>query len=212
MHGVDAKTKKLRAAFDRELDGLCRDVAAFPWEDRDAYAHWLLNTRAYVEHTTRLTALAAAHLPQTADGLHKRLLAHAAEELGHEQLLTADIGALGVRVDDGDVLPITTAFAECMYYEITHLSPLALFGRVLPLEGVSARESARARERVVRTHGPGVDAFLRVHGDADPTHVAEAFTALENVDESDLAVVERGMQLTSALYRAMLAAIVARRR
>lgn len=199
---------RLKPAFDREVDALCYDVEAFPWENRDAYARWLVNTWAYVRHTTRLTALAAAHLPATAEGLHERLLRHAAEELGHEQLIVKDLARLGVTPHERDVLPLTTAFAQCLYYQIAYLSPFALFGRVLPLEGVSARQSARARERVLAAHGDGVDSFLRAHGDADPAHVAEAFTALANVAPAEAEIIEDGMRLTGSLYRSMLAAIV----
>jgi hypothetical protein len=198
----------LKAVFDHEVEVLGSEVAAFPWEDRAAYAQWLVNTRAYVHHTTRLTALAAAHLPAHEEALHERLLRHAAEELGHEKLLIEDLEALKVRPDAHAPLPVTIAFAQCLYYQIAHVSPFALFGRVLPLEGVSARESAGARARVVAAHGEGVDAFLAAHGSADPAHVAEAFAALANVGSPHDEIIVAGMRLTSALYRSILAEIV----
>lgn len=197
----------LRACYEREVQRLCADVEAFPWENREAYARWLLNTWEYVQHTTRLTALAAARIPLGAEELHARLLTHGAEEMGHEKLLVDDLAALGHALDDTKISPITTALAQSLYYQIEYLSAFALFGRVLPLEGVSAQSSHRVRTRVVAAHGPNVVRFLQVHGDADPTHVEEAFTALANIGPREVEIIEKGISLTCSLYRSMLDAI-----
>lgn len=198
----------LRSAYDRHIATLCKDVEAFPWTNKDAYAGWLLNTWEYVRHTTRLTALAAARLPVTASGLHKRLLQHAAEEMEHEKLLENDLRALGKSVDPERVLAVSTAFAQCLYYQIEYLSPFALFGRVLPLEGVSASMSRHVRERVIHAHGTGTTSFLEVHGDADPEHIEEAFDALANVAPAESAIIVQGMQVTTSLYQRMLSEIM----
>jgi hypothetical protein len=198
---------RLRACYEREVKRLCADVEAFPWENREGYARWLLNTWEYVKHTTRLTALAAARVPIGAEELHSRLMTHGGEEMAHEKLLVADLAALGYAMDENKIVPTTTALAQCLYYQIEYLSPFALFGRVLPLEGVSAHASHRVRARVVAAHGPNVDRFLQVHGDADPTHVEEAFGVLAKIGPHDGEIIEKGILLTCSLYRSMLDAI-----
>jgi hypothetical protein len=157
-----------------------------------------------VAHTTRLTALAAALVRGKFGHLHSTMLHHAAEEAGHDQLLLADMADLGASTASHPPFAITTAFWQSLHFQIEHQHALAIFGRILPLEGLAAAVGAKLCARAARAHGESATRFLSMHGAADPEHIANALAALSDVDAEESALISEGVRLTVTLYRTML--------
>lgn len=211
MADVASPQALIRKTFDREMPGLLKALEAFPWRDKRAYAGWLLQTYTYVAHTTHLTALAASRLHGPAMPLHQRMLAHAAEEAGHEEMAIRDLKRLGFTLESaGPPLAVTEAFYQSLYFQIEHLTPMAIFGRILPLEGAAATLCMGVKADIAKVHGDGCTEFLGAHGEADPEHVEEAFAALKHVGQTDAEVIARGIGMTCDLYVRMLADLEAR--
>lgn len=203
----DALTE-IRNTYQAHMPAMERSSSSFPWADKEMYARWLAQTHAYVAHTTRLTALAAARLPPQANELHSHMLAHAAEEAGHDQLLLDDLRALGRSIDEFRPLPVTDAFWQAVYFQIDHLTPWAIFGRVIPLEGMAAYLGAACVKAVESAHGRGTATFLGAHADADPGHLERAFGVVARVTPEEGRVICDGMRMTFALYQLILDGIL----
>ncbi len=200
----------IREAYNEGLPHTQSSLQKFNWKDKGCYMDWLVQTYHYVKHTTRLTALAAARLPIEHTNLHQHMLDHAAEEKGHEQLILNDLNNLLYPVKNINFfeLPSTKAFYQTLYYQIDHLSPWALFGRVLPLEGLAAILGNKIAKTVNKTikhpETQSITSFLDAHADLDPTHVERAFSIVENVSIAEAKIIAEGIELTYSLYETML--------
>jgi thiaminase len=168
----------IKETYNERFEETKTFLIAFPWYSKRVYRDWLIQTYAYVKHTTRLTALAAARI-DVEDPMHQHMLNHAAEEKNHQQLIINDLEVLDPDyVWNLEELPITTAFYQSLYYQIDHISPYALFGRVIPLEGLASIAGPILCDKVKRAYeGQNVSSFLEVHAEADPGHVERAFNS-----------------------------------
>lgn len=194
----------IRAAYNSNFEKTSLMLKKFPWQDDDHYTQWLIQTYHYVKHTTRLTALAAARLSIKDTHLHQHMLDHAAEEKAHEQLILNDLKALGFDYPtllDKMEFSITKAFYQSLYYQIDSVSPWALFGRVIPLEGLAATVGALAANNV---YNKDTCSFLLTHADADPGHVERAFDAVKDVSLEEANIIAEGIVMTFELYNLML--------
>jgi pyrroloquinoline quinone (PQQ) biosynthesis protein C len=199
--------KEIRQAYDRWLPLLLAGGDDFPWSSRPAYAGWLAQTYHYVVHTSRLIALAASRCGLDHDGLHRRLVHYLHEESDHDLLALDDLRALGHSIEEFPEHPLTAAFYQVDYYRIEHETPLALFGRSLLLEGAAAASANGAADLVAEAFGEKTASFLRLHGQEDPGHVDQAFTALQGVNEEEEAVIAAALTQSAVIYLAMLEAI-----
>ncbi len=187
-------------------------VDRLPWADRGAYADWLAQTYYYVRHSTRLLAAAAARCPQDERGaaLHARLSTHMAEETRHELLCVRDLQALGVAAEDLPEQHATRMLYEPQYYKIDYLSPMALFGYILPLEMIGPLHGTRIVDQLVRDHGDQCVSFLRLHVSADIEHLDRALAMLEGLTTSEHQLIQENMKQTTHAYAALLDAVSAR--
>jgi hypothetical protein len=101
-------------------------------------------------------------------------------------------------------------FYEAEYAKIAQSDPIVLFGYILVLEVMSARDGRWVLEEVVRAHGAKPTAFVKLHSEEDVGHVDKALHALAGVDERQRALVEHNMRQTAYGYGAILAAITKR--
>jgi hypothetical protein len=193
----------------RAVAHMKRGVESFPWTDVDAYAGWLTQTYFYVSHSTRLLAAAAARFDRDprGDALHYRFVAHIREERRHEQLALTDLKRLGRPTDKLVEYPSTRLFYEPQYYKIDHVSPVVLFGYILPLEAI-APECGRAILPLLQSaHNERAVTFLQVHTDEDPDHIQKALAALEQATARERAFIRDNMEQTAAAYVHMLSEI-----
>jgi hypothetical protein len=195
----------LRECSDRLGDA----VDAFPWRDRRAYGDWLAQTYFYVRHSTRLLAAAAARFPLNEPGnaLHSRFAAHMAEEKRHELLCIHDLKSIGLSLAELPERHTTRMFYEPQYYKIEHLSPITLFGYILPLEAIGPWHGRRILEPLILAHGPKSVAFLKLHAAEDVEHLDKALQSLDGLDGLDRERVMENMRQTTHAYVAMLAEI-----
>lgn len=200
-------TTPVLEAYERELPAVVEAFEAFPWRSREAYARLLGQAYHYIVHTTRLIALAASRCGPDHLRFHRRLCEYLAEEKDHDLLVLADLAALGRTIDEFPEHPLTAALYQADYYWISHVSPLGLFGRSLLLEGMAAERCAWAAAEVSAAFGPEAASCLRVHGEEDPGHVEAALAALEQVTETEAAVIATALTQAAVLYRGMLDAV-----
>lgn len=198
--------------LQESLNTLGTAIDAFPWSRKRAYADWLAQTYYYVRHTTRLLALAASRQPLTTEGdfVHQRLAKHLAEENKHELLALQDVKRAGFDLATLPEHHTTRALYEPQYFKIEHGGPLAFFGYILALEGVSATKGAFVLKSVSGAGEAMPTAFLKVHADNDPEHLEKALAVLKGASPSEEAEVLQNLRQTTAAYVAMLDEINAR--
>jgi pyrroloquinoline quinone (PQQ) biosynthesis protein C len=198
---------QIRLAYDRWLPQVLATGEDFPWRSRPAYASWLAQTYHYIVHTSRIIALAASRCDRRHDELHRRLVHYLNEESDHDLLALDDLRALGHSIEEFPEHPLTAAFYQVDYYRIEHETPLALFGRSLLLEGAAAAGADRLADQVAEAFGEKTATFLRLHGREDPSHVDNAFRALEGVGQEEEAVIAAALTQSGVIYLAMMDAI-----
>ncbi len=182
-------------------------VGEFPWADRRAYADWLSQTYAYVHHSTRLLAAAAALFPldERGDSLHHRFAKHMAEEKKHEKLCIHDLRALGFTVADFPERHATRMFYEPQYYKIEHRDPTTLFGYILVLEVLGAVGDGRVMmETLARAHGEKSYSFVKLHCEEDPDHIEKGFATLHGCSPVQLDLIEENAWQTVYGYAGLL--------
>jgi hypothetical protein len=196
---MESRIREEIATYDRSR--------TFPWEDRFAYAEYLAQTYHYVCHSTRLLAAAAALFGVEREKLHNRFLKHAAEERSHHLLAARDLVKLRFSLDDFPELPSTKAFYEPQYYRIEHVSPLAMFGYILALEGSAVAYGPFAYQVARKAHGEAPTAFLRVHSDEDPGHLETAFAMIRALSPDEQRLVYDNTRFSLAMFDGFLRGI-----
>jgi len=200
--------KELRERFDEIQKNLTACSERFPWDQKEAYISWLVQSYEYVLNSTRILAAAGARFPAHQTKLCNRFIAHAAEERDHDKLLVKDVASFGRDISSEKTLPIAEAFHKSLYFWIHDKNPLALFGWVLALEGFACLSVPRIYTIAKDTYGAKATIFLKVHSDEDPDHLDKAFGAIEDLNGEDMAVVYHGLDLYGQLYLSMLEDII----
>jgi pyrroloquinoline quinone (PQQ) biosynthesis protein C len=186
---------------------LTKMTERFPWENRDAYISWLAQTYEYASRSTRILALTAGHFPLDKTLHATRFIQHAAEEKGHDRLLSNDAKALGVDLLTVPALPEAEAFHKSLYFWIYQGRPSVILGWVLCLETVAVQNGPAAYKRVKNAFGDRAASFLRVHAHEDPDHVAKAIETVRQLSEEDRKDVGHGLKLYASLYENIYQAI-----
>jgi thiaminase len=180
-------------------------LRGFAWEQPDRYADFLAQTYYYVCHTTRLLAVCASRLDVKREKLHQRFLKHAAEERSHHLLAARDIEALGKSLASYPERPLTSALYEAQYFKAEHVSPTAVFGYILALEGVAVTYGPYIYEAVAHHHGDGAASFVRLHAKEDPDHLESAFEELDKFTAMEVSLVRNNFLFTTDIYRKLVA-------
>lgn len=117
---------------------------------------------------------------QRCDGpLREYYLQHAAEELGHDEMLKADLAALGVT--DIPLSHQAAQIAGSQYHLIAHEHPALLLGYMLALERDSL--TPEQVDALGKHHGVTLTA-LRHHSEHDPIHRDDLLRVIAGLPES----------------------------
>ncbi len=201
---VNLSVEKLFLENKKMMTRLDQIVARAPFDDANYYADWLGQFFYFVAHATRLLAASAARLPFNRDTLHIRFIDHCQEEKHHEKLILEDLKALGYNIEDIPELPITAQLYQSQYYLIDYHDPVALFGCILYLEGMSLH-SGKQIYQTVRTHfGEPASSFVRVHTQDDITHIDKAKKALQPLTAKEAELVMWSMRQNAVIYETMM--------
>jgi heme oxygenase-like protein len=179
-------------------------LAELPWGRRGWYANFMAQVYHFVCHSSRLLALVASRIELEDEELHRRFLAHAAEERGHHLLALHDLRAAGFELEQFPELPSTAGFYQSQYYKIEHQDPVAFFGYVLMLEGLGVKRGDEIYKGALDHHGVEGCTFLKVHVDADQDHFAKAVANVGRLPEARLAFVRRSLRDSVGLFRLIL--------
>lgn len=182
------------------------------WQDEAIYGQYLAQTYHYVCHSTRLLAAAAARMGTEREKVHHRFLQHAAEERSHHLLAQRDLAKLGRTLSDFPELPATSALYETQYYRIERVSPMALFGYILALEGNAVTHGPWLYEVARQAHGAEAVSFLRLHAKEDPDHLDSAFAMVAALGAEEQRIVLDNLRFSCAMYETFLQSIVRSRR
>ena len=204
----EAISQKIKQSFDREMILLQKIYKRFPWQNKEAYARWLAQTYHFVCHSTRLLSLSAARFSLLQNKFHLRCLDHMKEERSHEILALQDLKNLGYPISQFPESSMTSAFYQSQYYLIDYAHPLALYGYILCLEGISSTAGKNVYEQVCQAFGEKTATFWKVHSQEDDGHLAEAFEKLNMVTPAEADIILQSLKQSSDLYRMILAEIM----
>jgi thiaminase len=186
------------------LNELGKVIHSVPWHDKAIYGAFLAQTYHYVNHSTRLLALAASRFQSSEERIHRRFIKHATEEMSHEILALRDLKNLGLSLDSYHEFPSTRAFYQTQYYMIEHVSPWSFWGYILMLEGLALTEGAWLFQEIEQHHGEKAGSFVKVHAIEDVGHMAEAEQALSHLPDSQRPLVREQIANSCFYYGAML--------
>lgn len=196
--------KTLKQGYQTELKCIGKNLQSFPWENHAAYASWCAQTYYYVCHSTRLLAVSAGRIPLANDEIYNRYIRHLSEEKGHEKLALRDLEKLGQSIQEFPEQANTAAFYQTQYYYIERVSPYALLGYILILEGLSAKYGPECYERTRAAHGKEATMFWKVHAEEDPGHIDQALAVIQKLDGDALGAILRNLQDSRVRYGELL--------
>jgi hypothetical protein len=164
----------------------------------------------HTRENPQLQALATVYFRGRQRDMVRPFYAHAASEIGHDQLALNDYVTLGgdaAAVPYQNPLPATTALLAYGFYQIYNLNPLGYLGYLFFLEfnGTSAGEgimSSLAKIGVPET----AMTFLRDHVEIDVAHnrMMQKYAAHLVKTEEDVDCVVYAMKTTGHLYAEMI--------
>lgn len=195
---------QFKETFDTYVDNLGQKLLAFNWEDESAYAGWLAQTYFFVKHTTTLICLTGALFGTKDRKRHYDVIHHLSDEKGHDLLALNDLTHLGWKPESWPELRETQLFYQNQYYMLEHEGPHSHLGYSLCLEGLAAKYGVELYQRLKREYGEDACQFIKVHAEVDQDHYASGSKLLNDLNEEQLATVERNLKQSSLLYGLML--------
>lgn len=196
--------KRIENAFDDKVKELGQTFLNFPWERESAYANWIAQTYYFVRHTTVLVSLSAARFGAQNRDHHYRMLAHLADERGHDLMALEDLQNLGWRLEQIPEFSETRLFYQNQYYMINFEDPFSHLGYSLCLEGLAALYAPEVFKRVSKTYGKGACEFLRVHATVDQDHYADGAKELAHLTDTQAEAALRNLEQSAILYSMIL--------
>ncbi len=185
-------------------------LKGYPWDKREAYADYLVQTFYYVKHSTRLLNLAASRIPHENARIYNRFNKHVAEENNHDFDVKKDIKNLGFDFERFCELPQTRMFWETQYYKIEHLNPLVLMGYILALEAAAVDICPFIQNRVEPLYGRESSRFIRVHAEDDPDHLDKAIEVIESLEGETKKLVYQNLEQSALAYIGMIKALLSK--
>lgn len=178
--------------------------------DRQQYANYLAQTYYYVNHSEKLLALAASRMNEEDRGMQRRFFKHLAEENAHDLMAKKDLENLDFKLEQFPEMVETKMFWETQYYKIEHMDPAALMGYILLLEDIAAEVCIPMFQEVEKNFGRKCGTFLKVHGEEDPGHVADAFKVIDSLDEKRRDIVKINLEQSAVAFKAMIKKIASK--
>jgi len=167
----------------------------------------LLQVYHYSRHNSMNQAV-ASFVPAP-EGLLKFVYRHAAEELGHERMVTHDLKSIGM-LEDKDLsaapYPATEALIGYLYYVALRYGPVARLGYSFWAEGAHAhiQELLAKIARDLKLTSKNIT-FFGAHAEADEQHIVQVedaigrFAATPQDQELVLRVAKTTLYLTGQL-------------
>ena len=183
---------------------------------RELYRDMMLQVYHYSRHNSMNQAV-ASFVPAP-EGLLRFVYRHAAEELGHERMVTHDLRTIDL-LDEADLakppLPATEALIGYLYYVGLRYGPVARLGYSFWAEGAHEHIGAPLA-KISRDLGLTSKniTFFGSHAEADADHIQQVEEALEKyaVTPEDQELVARVASTTLSLTGALLEQVAARHR
>lgn len=148
----------------------------------------------FIYHIIRASETLLRVATQCAEGpLQTYYKAHLAEESGHDEWLFRDLQEAGEAV-----FPIPEAAIElagAQYFYLLHVSPAALLGYMLLLEGFPL--ALDRVEELEILHGTSLCRTLHYHAEHDVDHIADLFEVIDAQPDAQKAII-REVALFSA--------------
>lgn len=177
---------------------------SLPWENREFYINYLAQTYHYVDHTHQLLCLVAGNCDKSLEKIRARFIEHASEEKGHEHLLKQDLHCLGARLDQYPEVPQTKNFYEIQFFQIQHVSPMAMFGYITVLEGLTYLYSKQILKKVNAAGMGKACKFLALHEEVDQDHFPHALQFLQGLPVEIQEIVKKNFDQSLVLYKEVL--------
>lgn len=206
---MELNKKRLIKAFEGHIEPLGEKFREFPWEDPNVYALWLAQSYYLVKHTTSFLCLVAAKLGPERPELHRQVLKHLKEEVGHDELAARDLRAIGHKVTELPELNETALIWQSQYYWIEHCGPFAHAGYSLMLEGLAVRECKPVMEKLERRYGREGATFVRVHAMEDQSHFDEGMNRMLAAPPQEAELTLKNLAQSRWLYESMLVQVQA---
>lgn len=176
----------------------------------------LLQVYHYSRHNSMNQAV-AAFVPAP-EGLLKFVYRHAAEELGHERMVTHDLKSIGL-LDEADLvaapLPATEALIGYLYYVALRYGAVARLGYSFWAEGAHAhiQEPLQKICRDLQLTSKNVT-FFGAHAEADEAHIQQVEEAIDRfaMTPGDQELVSRVCLTTLSLTGQLLEQVARRNR
>lgn len=197
--------KALKAAVKQMENG----IEAYPFENEEAYAHFLAQTYYMVRHTTRILTISAGRMPLELNQFHQFYLHHLREENGHEQLALNDLEVLGWNIQDLPEAMHTQFIVQSQYYWLDR-SPFGAFGYAWCLECLAVRKGREVIQRVQPIHGSECHTFLQVHAEEDVDHIEENEMRARAIPANYYEKLISNIEQTGYLYPAILNEVAAK--
>lgn len=198
----------MRPDYQKQKDRMIENLRSFPWDNKLAVGDYLAQTYYYVHHSERLLALAAGLMKENDRKTQRRFFQHLSEENAHDLMVKKDLENLGFKLSDFPERAETKMFWESQYYKIEHEDPTSLMGYILLLEDVATSVCLWMFQQIERHHGKKSGTFLRVHGEEDPGHVADALKVIDSLNQSRQLIVYANLRQSEIAYHMMIMAIV----
>lgn len=205
---------RLLAVFDEELARF-QDSRALRFLHSEAfgvehYASVLREIYFYTRDSPQLQAAFTLSFQGEQRRAVRRMLGHAMDEIGHEELALGGLRALGIETEGlerENPLPSTLPILAHASYLLSRANPVGYLGQVFFLEFLPTR-SGGALMDVLRSKGIPEEAleFLAEHAAVDVHHNRLMEHHIEALvrDEHDLEAVAYAIRCTAHLYAQML--------
>lgn len=176
-------------------------------------SHYRAVLREIFHHTRenpQLQALATVYFRGRQRDLVRSFLAHAASEIGHDQLALNDFVTMGGDARDvpyQNPLPATTALISFGFYQVYNLNPLGYLGYLFFLEFMPTNSGAGLMSALAKVGIPSTAmTFLRDHTEIDIGHNKLMRKYVDGLvaSESDIDTIDYAMKTTGFLYAQML--------
>lgn len=211
--------QELRDRFRPTLDEFMRSPPmASLFSGEITVSHYRSILRQIFHHTRenpQLQALATVYFRGAQRDMVRPFFAHAASEVGHDQLALNDFATLGgdpSNVPYENPLPATSALLAYGFYQIYNLKPLGYLGYLFFLEFTPTSSGETIMEHLRAIGVPdNAMTFLRDHTEIDVGHnkMMEQYVAKMVHTEADLDCIGYAMKTTGHLYEQMLSQAIA---
>lgn len=209
MQQLDAAFEARRAQVFARL-GVLAFHAPNQAEGRAFYAAYLLESYAYVRHTSRILALAASRMEESHVAVRSFLFRHAVAEDRHHHMIVRDLKHLGLTAADAENhVPSAACQALVAYvYRIAgRENPVGILGDAYFLECMSLTSADDFADKILKLCDLPEKAvsFMRNHGKLDVAHVKSLQRSFAHVKRAeDQACVQEVLEKVGVLYADMI--------